>query len=81
MTIIKRTGEKATYDENKIYNALWKAFNEVDNGVTDEDEKVIKGITKDVTNNFVEEGTRIEDIQDYVEDKLMESKRKDVARA
>ena len=81
MTIIKRTGEKATYDENKIYNALFKAFAEVDGCVSTEDEKVIKSITKDVTNNFVEEGTRIEELQDVLEDKLMESKRKDVARA
>ena len=81
MTIIKRTGEKATYDENKIYNALYKAFEEVDGTVSTEDENIIKNIVKEITNDFVEEGMRIEDIQDIVEDKLMESKRKDVARA
>ena len=42
MTIIKRTGEKATYDENKIYNALYKAFEEVDEVVSTEDEEIIK---------------------------------------
>ena len=81
MTIIKRTGEKATYDEMKIYNALYKAFEEVDGGVSTEDEEIIKNIVKEITNDFVEEGMKIEDIQDIVEDKLMESKRKDVARA
>ena len=44
MTIIKRTGEKATYDEMKIYNALYKAFEEVDGSVSTEDENVIKNI-------------------------------------
>ena len=81
MTIIKRTGEKATYDENKIYNALYKAFEEVDETVSTEDEEIINKIVKEITNDFVEEGMRIEEIQDIVEDKLMESKRKDVARA
>ena len=81
MTIIKRTGEKATYDEMKIYNALYKAFAEVDGSVSTEDDNIINKIVKEITNDFVEEGMRIEDIQDIVEDKLMESKRKDVARA
>ena len=81
MTIIKRTGEKATYDENKIYNALYKAFEEVDETVSTEDENIINKIVKEITNDFVEDGMKIEDIQDIVEDKLMESKRKDVARA
>ena len=72
MTIIKRTGEKATYDENKIYNALYKAFEEVDETVSTEDENIIKNIVKEITNDFVEDGMRIEDIQDIVEDKLME---------
>ena len=81
MTIIKRTGEKATYDEMKIYNALYKAFEEVDEVVSTEDENVIKSIVKEITNDFVEEGTTVELLQDEVEDKLMESDRKDVARA
>ena len=81
MTIIKRTGEKATYDENKIYNALWKAFEEVDGAVSTEDEEIIKSIVKEITNDFVEEGTSVEQLQDVLEDKLMESDRKDVARA
>ena len=83
MTIIKRTGEKATYDENKIYNALYKAFEETDGSVSAEDEEIIKNIVKEITNDFVEDGTvnNVEGIQDIVEDKLMESKRKDVARA
>ena len=81
MTIIKRTGEKATYDEMKIYNALYKAFEEVDETVSTEDENVIKNIVKEITNDFVEDGTTVECIQDELEDKLMESKRKDVARA
>ena len=63
MTIIKRTGEKATYDENKIYNALYKAFAEVDGSVSTEDEEIINKIVKEVTNDFVEDGMRIEDIQ------------------
>ena len=60
MTIIKRTGEKATYDEMKIYNALYKAFEEVDGSVSTEDENIIKNIVKEITNDFVEEGTTVE---------------------
>ena len=82
MTIIKRTGEKATYDENKIYNALYKAFEEVDETVSTEDENIIKNIVKEVTNDFVDgKVPTVESAQDLIEDKLMESKRKDVARA
>ena len=82
MTIIKRTGEKATYDEMKIYNALYKAFEEVDEKVSTEDENIIKNIVKEITNDF-EDGKvpTVESAQDLIEDKLMESKRKDVARA
>ena len=42
MTIIKRTGEKATYDEMKIAEALCKAFVEIDKEVSTEDEIIIK---------------------------------------
>ena len=82
MTIIKRDGSKATYDENKIYNALRKAFAEVDGCVSAEDEEIINKIVKEVTNDF-EDGKvpTVESAQDLIEDKLMESKRKDVARA
>ena len=82
MTIIKRTGEKATYDEMKIYNALRKAFTETDGSVSAEDEEIINKIVKEVTKDF-EDGKvpTVESAQDLIEDKLMESKRKDVARA
>ena len=45
MTIIKRTGEKVTYDEMKIAEALCKAFVEVDKELSTEDYSIIVKIT------------------------------------
>lgn len=79
--VIKRNGDEVLYDEKKIYNAIYKAFEEVDGEVTKEDIGIIEDIVDDITENFIEDMMPIELLQDEVEDLLMSSKRKDVARA
>jgi ribonucleoside-triphosphate reductase len=81
MYIVKRSGEPAEFDKSKIVNAINKAFVEVD-GVLYETE------TADDIANDIEEivskspnSITVETIQDWVEDELMQSDRRDVARA
>ena len=81
MQIEKRDGTLVPYDNNKIILAIEKAMNEVDGKIYEHDtakdiaceiEKKIKSKTNPVS---------VEVIQDWVEDYLMRSERRDVARA
>lgn len=77
MIVIKRDGRKENFCKQKIADAINKAFIDVDNVRNDEISNKIA--------NFIEnrdaEVLSVEEIQDIVEDKLMASNRKDVARA
>lgn len=77
MIVIKRDGRKENFCKQKIVDAINKAFIDVDNVRNDEISNKIA--------NFIEnrdaEVLSVEEIQDIVEDKLMASNRKDVARA
>lgn len=77
--IIKRDGSKVPFDKEKIITAINKAFLEVDhqlyetdtaNDIAEEIELIAK--TKDLT---------VEEVQDLVEEYLMRSERKDVAKS
>ena len=79
MQVIKRDGRKQKFDGNKIINAVLSAFERVDGEVTKfatdkarEISKYIESLAKNMT---------VEEIQDIVEEKLMASSRKDVAKA
>ena len=77
--VIKRNGSKVDFDKEKIVNAIEKAFLEVDGEITDKAHQKALEIA-----NFVSEidaTLSVEEIQDIVEDKLMASNRKDIARA
>ena len=79
MKIIKRDGREVEFDKSKIEDAVLKAFNEVDKEISPYAKSTAARIA-----NYVEslgEELTVERIQDIVEDKLMECKRKDVARA
>lgn len=79
--IKKRNGVLAPFDRIRIVNAINKAFIEVD-GILYEDEtadEIADEISKKVEN--VNEPISVEDIQDWVEDLLMQSERRDVAKA
>lgn len=82
MYIIKRDGTVVLFDKNKIINAIDKAFIEVDGQLYEDD------TANDIANDIEEwmlkcpDGSiEVEDIQDLIEDYLMRSERRDVARA
>lgn len=78
--VIKRDGRKAEFDKSKIRNAVLKAFEEVDGEITPEAKTKaceVANYINSLNNNHIS----VEEIQDIVEEKLMASKRKDVAKA
>lgn len=77
--VIKRNGKKVKFDKEKIINAIEKAFLEVDGKVIDKSHQKAKEIAEYIENQ--DKNLSVEEIQDVVEDKLMASNRKDVARA
>lgn len=86
LKIVKRDGTIQEFDKRKIENAIYKAFLEVDGEVSEYAKTKAKHISA-----YIEELVRqtsdtdnlydIEQIQDFVENGLMSTKRKDVARA
>ena len=79
MELIKRNGEKQLFDKNKIAVAIERAMSETLEGVdTSLSEAIATEIEAEVLK--MNRTVNIEDIQDLVEDKLMLSPRKDVAK-
>ena len=80
--IIKRDGTKVPFDKDKIILAINRAFIEVDNTLyeTDTATDIADEIYK-IARVFPDRLLSVEDIQNAVEDFLMRSERKDVARA
>lgn len=77
--VIKRDGREVDFNREKIRDAVLKAFKEVDGEVTKEAKTKASEISLFVQN--IDDDISVEKIQDIVEEKLMASKRKDVARA
>lgn len=78
LKIIKRDGSKVDFDKSKIKKAILKAFIDVDG----EESLYAKEKARDIA-NYIESlkaEMSVEDVQDIVEEKLMSSNRKDVAR-
>lgn len=89
MNVIKRNGTVVPFDKNKIITAINKALIEVDGqlyetdtakDIADDIEEVLF-YTKGFNDITFEDAWTVEDIQDLVEDYLMRSERRDVARA
>lgn len=78
MKVIKRDGRKVDFDKAKIRESVQKAFNEVDGEVTSHARDKAAEIARYV--EALDKDLEVEEIQDIVEDKLMASNRKDVAR-
>ena len=78
--IKKRDGRVVEFNRNKIVNAILKAFEDVDGEISDYALEKANNIA-----NFIREKTdqilTVEQIQDLVENGLMATKRKDVARS
>lgn len=78
MTVQKRDGRKVKFDKEKIKIAVLKAFIDVDG----EETSYAKDKARDIA-NYVEslnKNMTVEEIQDIVEEKLMASNRKNVAK-
>lgn len=79
-TIIKRDGREVAFDSEKVRSAIRKAFFAVDGEVSSYAEEKANNISRYIE-ELEEDTLTVEDVQDYVENGLMASKRKDVARA
>ena len=79
MRVIKRDGRKKSFNKEKIKNAVLKAFVEVDG----EETSYAKDKAREIANYIesLDKNLNVEEIQNLVENKLMASNRKDVARA
>lgn len=80
MKVIKRDGRHDEYNRDKVKQAVLKAFREVDGEITSEAKSKASEIASYIMNLNKEE-IAVEDIQDIVEEKLMASRRKDIAKA
>ena len=80
MKVIKRDGREVEFNKQRIREALFNAFQEVDGKLTESASRKASEIA-----NYIEkldkESMSVEEIQNIVEEKLMASNRKDVARA
>ena len=81
--IIKRDGRKEVFNKQKIINAAKKAFLAVDGTLTKAGVKKIRRIGSEIEQIAMRKPTplTVEEIQDMVEEFLMRTDRKDVARA
>ena len=81
--VIKRDNRQMPFDTKKIKNAILKAFKAVDGQISEYAETKAENIANYIE-GYCEEETQplsIEEIQDLVENGLMSTKRKDVAKA
>lgn len=81
MQIQKRDGTYQDFDREKIINAILKAFKEIDGDVSDYAITKSKKIADFIENKAKDAVMSIDEIQEMVENGLMSTKRRDVARA
>ena len=76
LRVVKRDGRKARFSEDKMKNAIYRAMERTEAGIDCK-------LASDIVNKFQEKTTgeiSVSIIQDYVENELMKSKRKDAAK-
>ena len=78
MIVIKRDGREVDFDKSKIFNAVYKAFEQLDKPV-EEATQISSKIANEIEST--NKNYTVEEIQDIVEKKLMSSAHKDVAKA
>ena len=78
MQVIKRDGRKQKFNSDKIINAVQSAFEDIDGELNDFAISKSKEIAKYIES--LDKTMTVEEIQDIVENKLMSSSRKDVAK-
>lgn len=79
MIVTKRDGRKVLFQSEKIVDAVLKAFEDVDGRVTEDAVNIANQIADSIA--CTGENLHVETIQDIVESELMDSDRKDVAKA
>lgn len=79
MFVTKRDGRKQKFNNEKVINAVQSAFKQVDGEITKHAIDKSKEIAKYIES--LNKAMTVEEIQDIVENKLMASSRKDVAKA
>lgn len=77
--VIKRDGREEPFAKKKIKEAVLKAFHSVDGDIDSNAEAIANKVSNEIA-NARQSSMGVEDIQDMVENKLMQSARKDVAR-
>ena len=78
MIVIKRDGKEVDFDKSKIFNAIYKAFEQLGKPV-EESTQVASKIANEIEST--NKNYTVEEIQDIVEKKLMSTAHKDVAKA
>ena len=83
MKIIKRDGRQVNFNPHKIEKAILKSFQAVDGEISDYAQVKAENIATYIENlaTVNKQPFSVEEIQDLVENGLMSTKRKDVARA
>ena len=79
MKVIKRDGRHADYERNKIFIAIQKANESVDSHDRIDDDQIFNIIASIEARG--DEVMPVETIQDYIEQKLMEIKKYNLAKA
>lgn len=79
MFVIKRDGRNQKFNNEKVVNAIQSAFKQIDGEITKQAIDKSKEIAKYIES--LNKAMTVEEIQDIVENKLMASSRKDVAKA
>lgn len=81
--VIKRNGQKVEFEKNKIREAVKKAWIEVKNGINNKGNSICDYVADEIETEYRElkEEISVEEIQNRVEDLLMDSGEKQVARA
>lgn len=78
--VVKRDGRVVGFNEDKIVNAVLKAFKDVDSDITEDSKDIAVKIANEISSSKSDE-LSVEEIQDMVEELLASSDRKDIAKA
>lgn len=79
LKVVKRDKREVDFDEGRIRSAIEKAFMDVDGIIGEKSVEIINKISEHIKG--INKILNVEDIQDIIENKLMTSCRKDVAKA
>ncbi len=80
--VIKRSGEIADFDSNRIRNAIQKAGRATNAELASEKlDELVAGIVAEIEERFEEKNPRVEEIQDLVEKNLMKNQLFEVSKA